>query len=133
VTVSFAGDVNYNNVADMTAKLTIESNATNPVKKDIQKSDGKVGIRLVSGNVVSEKADMQIVLANDKVSQVKIVIYDNVGNVVFERTQNNANVTWNLTNSAGRNVANGTYLIVAEVKGSSGKTYAYSAKLGVKR
>jgi flagellar hook assembly protein FlgD len=72
-------------------------------------------------------------LPNDKVSQVKVVIYDNTGNVVFERSEKKDKFSWNLTNSAGRNVANGTYLAVAEVKGGSGKTYVYSAKLGIKR
>ena len=52
--------------------------------------------------------------------------------MVFEKTQNSAKFVWNLTNGAGRNVANGTYLIIAEVKGSKGN-YAYSAKVGVKK
>jgi hypothetical protein len=40
---------------------------------------------------------------------------------------------WNLTNNAGRYVANGTYLIVVEAIGVSGKRFAYSAKIGVNR
>jgi hypothetical protein len=47
--------------------------------------------------------------------------------------RNSELITWNLTNNSGRYVANGTYLVIAEVKGEKGKTYAYSAKLGVRR
>jgi hypothetical protein len=99
---------------------------------NVKKSNKKHGI-LLEKSIVSDKVVMHIIVPNDKVSQVKVVVYDNIGNAVFEKTQNDANVTWGLTNSAGRVVANGTYLIVAEVKGVSGKTYAYSAKVGVKR
>ena len=42
-------------------------------------------------------------------------------------------IVWDLRNSAGRLVANGTYLVIAEVRGANGKIYAYSARLGVKR
>jgi hypothetical protein len=55
------------------------------------------------------------------------------GNVVFENSVTGSDVSWNLTNGAGRFVANGTYLVVVEVKGVNGKVYAYSARLGVKR
>ena len=99
--------------------------------RDIQKSDGRTGIRL-SKNVVSDKAEFEIILPNDKVLEVKAVIYDNTGNVVFEKIERGASVSWNLTNGAGRNVANGTYLIIAEARGAKG-VYAYSAKVGVKR
>jgi len=42
-------------------------------------------------------------------------------------------VVWNLTNPNGRFVANGTYIIIAETTGISGRTYRYSARLGVRR
>jgi Leucine-rich repeat (LRR) protein len=97
-----------------------------------QKSDGRTGIRL-SKNIVSDKAEFYVILPNDdKVLEVKAVIYDNVGNVVFEKVERGAKLSWNLTNIAGRNVANGSYLIVAQARGAKG-TYAYSAKVGVKR
>jgi hypothetical protein len=104
----------------------------NPVNKP-QKSDKIQGI-MFEKNIVSDKAVMRVQLPNkEDISLMKLVIYDNICNVVFEKTQNDANVTWGLTNSAGRVVANGSYLIVAEIKGMSGKTYIYSAKLGAKR
>ena len=65
-------------------------------------------------------------------AQINLVVYDNAGNAVFEKTQNNAKFVWDLTNNAGRNVANGSYLIIAEARGLKGN-YAYSAKIGVKR
>jgi hypothetical protein len=68
---------------------------------------------------------------NDKVVSAKIVVYDNVGNAVYEAS--GAKVVWNLCNSAGRDVANGGCLVVAEVKGMSGKVYMYSTKVGVRR
>jgi len=40
---------------------------------------------------------------------------------------------WDLKNRNGRLVANGTYLVVAEVKSVSGRTHAYFARLGIKR
>jgi hypothetical protein len=100
---------------------------------DIRKSDKKHGIMLTK-NLVSDIAEMKVVLPNgEKVVEAKTVAYDNAGNVVFETATRSSKVIWNLRNSAGREVANGTYLVVAEVKGVSGKTYAYSTKVGVKR
>jgi flagellar hook assembly protein FlgD len=91
------------------------------------------GIRL-SNNIVSDKAVITVDLPNnERVSQVKAVVYDNVGNVVFERTERGNSVTWNLTNNAGRNVANGSYLVVVEAKNTNGKSYPYTAKVGVRR
>ena len=114
--------------ADTSNFATLTINRT-PIR-DIKKSDGRTGIRL-SKNVVSDKAEFEVILPNDKVLEVKTVIYDNTGNVVFE-TSGKGKLSWNLTNDAGRNVANGTYLIVVEAKGVKG-TYAYSAKVGVKK
>jgi uncharacterized repeat protein (TIGR02543 family) len=106
------------------------SNGDTPVR-DIKKSDGRYGIKLLN-NIVSQKAQMQIILPKDNVREVKLVIYDNIGNVVFEKTENSDEVVWDLTNSAGRLVANGTYLAVADVRGNK-DVYRYSAKIGIKR
>jgi flagellar hook assembly protein FlgD len=96
-----------------------------------QKSDRKYGIILEKA-VVSQSAKISV--KTPEQVQITLIIYDNIGNVVFEsKSGNNKEIFWNLTNNAGRNVANGTYLIIAEAKGASGKTYKYSVKLGVKR
>jgi len=110
--------------------LRVAFNSAATTISNIQKSDDKHGITLKE-NIVSSKAEFYVILPNDKVLEVKAVIYDNTGNAVFE-TSGKGKLYWDLTNAAGRNVANGTYLIIVEVKGIKG-TYAYSAKVGVKR
>jgi len=118
--------------SDVFVELPNTLPAPSPIR-DRQKSDSRYGIKFTSGNVVSQRAEFTVILPdNDKVLEVKAKIYDNTGNAVFEKTQNGASVSWNLTNAAGRNVANGTYLIVVEARGVKG-TYAYSAKVGVRR
>jgi hypothetical protein len=59
----------------------------------------------------------------------RVVIYDALGNMVFDSPE----PTWNLTNTAGRFVANGAYLVVVEVKLRDGKIQMHSGKLGVRR
>jgi len=75
-------------------------------------------------NPVSDK--MEIML-DDRVS---FVVYDMTGNVVVF---NGNGKVWDLRNSAGRFVANGTYLVVVEATDRNGKTVMCSAKVGVKR
>jgi len=101
---------------------------------NVQKSDNRYGIRFAV-NPVSENAEISVVLPNnERAVETKIAIYDMTGNVVFAvETRHALSLRWDLRNSAGRFVANGAYLVIAEVKGASGKIYAYSARLGVKR
>jgi hypothetical protein len=97
--------------------------------RNARRSDNRYGIRFAS-NIVSQKAEISVVLPNnERVAEMKIVIYDKIGNVVYEGSE----ITWNLTNKTGRKVANGTYLVIVEVKGENGRSYMYSAKLGVSR
>ena len=83
--------------------------------------------------MVSQEAKIKVITPEQ--AQINLAVYDNLGNVVFEKSgvKNDKEILWNLTNAAGRNVANGSYLIIAEAKGVSGKVYRYSAKVGVKR
>ena len=95
------------------------------------------GIRFAI-NPVSDKAEISVILPNnERATETKIVIYDMTGNVVFNYELRITNyelpIVWDLRNSAGRFVANGTYLVIAEVKTANEKIYAYSARLGVKR
>ena len=100
---------------------------------DAKKSDNRYGIKFAK-NPVSEKAEINVMLPNnERATETKIVIYDMTGNAVFASTGSATGTVWDLRNSAGRIVANGTYLVIVEVKGASGKIYAYSARLGVKR
>ncbi|MCL1947953.1 MAG: hypothetical protein FWF51_12515 [Chitinivibrionia bacterium] len=81
-------------------------------------------------NIVSDKAEISVILPNnERFIETKITIYDVIGNVVYSGN----NLIWDLRNNAGRFVANGSYLVIAEVKGTNGKVYYYSAKFGVKR
>ena len=99
---------------------------------DTEKSNDKYGIRFAV-NPVSENAEISVVLPNnERATETKIVVYDITGNIVFSTTARD-NVSWDLRNSAGRFVANGTYLVIAEVKDRSGGMYQYSSRLGVKR
>jgi hypothetical protein len=109
--------------------------------RKVAKSDKKYGIKFAK-NPVADKAEISVILPNNEtsttstgsVTSVTVAIYDNTGNVVFVgATALGRPLIWNLTNNAGRNVANGSYLVIAEVKSASGKVYQYSAKLGVKR
>jgi len=98
--------------------------------RDKKKSDNKHGI-LLEKSVVSDVAKINI--KTPEQAQINLAIYDNAGNVVFKASGKNTDTfVWNLTNNAGRNVANGTYLIIAEAKGAKG-TYAYSMNVGVRR
>ena len=107
---------------------------------NIQKSDNSHGIRFAV-NPVSDNAEISVILSNNEIArETKIAIYDMTGNVVVSSTSTGSVTTatggafvWDLRNSAGRFVANGTYLVIAEVKSTSGKIYRYSARLGVKR
>ena len=103
-----------------THKITevIPKTGTTSIKETQENKRG-----LFKQNIVSDK--MEIML-NGKVS---FVVYDMTGNIVA----NQNGKTWNLRNSAGRFVANGTYLVIVEVKSVNGMNYHYSAKLGVKR
>jgi len=102
---------------------------------EIRRSDDRHGIRFAE-NIVSDKAEMSVILPNNEVAvETNIAIYDMTGNVVWASTGSATGgaIVWNLRNSAGRFVANGTYLVIAEVKDRNGRMYQYSAKLGVKR
>jgi len=97
---------------------------------EAKKSNHKHGI-LLEKSVVSQVARINV--KTPEQAQINLAIYDNTGNVVFKASGRNTDTfVWNLTNLAGRTVANGSYLVVAEAKGAKG-TYAYSAKVGVKR
>ena len=102
------------------------------------KSDKRHGIRFAV-NPVNDKAEITVILpdaSTGSATEVSVVIYDMTGNVVFASTASTGSATgavWDLRNSAGRFVANGTYLVVAEVKALDGRVYRYSSLLGVKR
>jgi len=104
-----------------------------------QNSNTRYGI-LLENAIVSDSAKISIITPEQATANV--VIMDNLGNVVF--TANNVGATalgrqqqtpiiWNLTNQSGRFVVNGTYLIIVEATGISGRRYLYSSRIGVNR
>ena len=134
---------NYTPQAQEGIILSISSFLGTSVGK-VEKSDSRCGVRITGDNIVTrQKAEISVVIPipdSDKTEiakEIKVVIYDNTGNVIYSGENSSisgAKVTWHLTNAAGRNVANGSYLIIAEAKGGkTGKSYWYSAKIGVKR
>jgi hypothetical protein len=92
---------------------------------NVKKSGNKA---MFKSNIVSDK--MEIMLDG----RVSFVVYDMTGNVVYRsKGEKSFAPTWDLRNSAGRFVANGTYLVVVEAREANGKVSYYSAKIGVKR
>ncbi|MCL1946429.1 MAG: hypothetical protein FWF51_04650, partial [Chitinivibrionia bacterium] len=132
ITANFATtNENYNVPSAMTATLTIAAAQENSITPT--KSGNGLGI-ILEKNVVSDSLKIvKIALPDGKDGKItKTVIYDNTGNVVFSGEGKNASA-WNLRNKSGRIVANGSYLVIVEAKSANGKTYWYSAKVGVKR
>ncbi len=105
-----------------------------------KKDNGKF---IIVKNPVYDKAEMFVILPEDEtLTELRIVIFDAVGNIVFEnKTTNNSSdnpMIWDLRNQEERLVSSGTYLVVAEAKSveittSDNKKHRYSAKLMVKK
>ena len=94
-------------------------------------TDTQYGI-LLENALVSDIAKISVI--TPEAAQINLAIFDNLGNVVFETSgRSNETFTWNLTNTAGRFVANGAYLIIVEATSISGKRFLYSARIGVSR
>jgi hypothetical protein len=111
----------------------------------LQQFDDRHGI-LLENTIVSDVA--RISVRTPEPTTVNLAIFDNLGNVVFTASddlggQNGVScnqtpplrnaIIWDLTNDAGRFVANGMYLIIVEAKGISGRVYKYQSLIGVKR
>ena len=100
---------------------------------NVERSNNRYGIRFAV-NPVSDRAEISVVLPNnERAVEANVIIYDMVGNVVWASTGSATGLSWDLRNTAGRFVANGTYLVIAEAKDRNGRIYRYSARLGVKR
>jgi uncharacterized protein YjdB len=97
-----------------------------------QPTDGKRGI-LLENAIVSDFARFEVKTPN--ASLVNIRITDNLGNALFEASgRSSETFVWDLTNNAGRLVASGSYLLIAEtIDLVTGQIYVYHARIGVKR
>jgi hypothetical protein len=132
-TAAAARQHTFSNITgDSTIHVVFAETGDTPISKT-EKSNKHFGIRFAQ-SIVSDEAQMSVILPNkERIVETKVVIYDNIGNVVFEKTQSGADVSWDLTNAAGRFVANGSYLVIAQAKIVNGKVYVYSGRLGVKK
>jgi len=104
-----------------------------------QLSDGCLpGFLVFADNPSKDKAEISVIMPTDEtLANLRIIILDALGNLVFEQESNDNSpdnpIIWNLTNRAGRLVASGKYLVIAQIISVKGNTYRYSAMLGVKR
>lgn len=94
------------------------------------------GIALES-DVMNTDDTLKFVISTPEAAQIKLVILDNLGNVVNSQelktnSDGNALGAWDLKNSAGRFVSVGMYKIVVEARGVSGKIYNYNTIFGVR-
>ncbi|MCL2844959.1 MAG: CotH kinase family protein [Chitinivibrionia bacterium] len=121
--------------------------------RDREQQNNQFGIFVEENPVSSNFAEIFVI--TPEAATVNLSILDNLGNVVFAETvvgagfarhENRTNgdlggqtpplqnaIVWNLTNQSGRFVANGTYLIVVEATGVSGRRFTYSTRIGVNR
>ncbi|MDR2579256.1 MAG: hypothetical protein LBC70_10710 [Chitinispirillales bacterium] len=112
--------------------LVEDDDAAPSVPDNFARTNDSYGITLARG-IVTDRADFTVSVPGNR--KANVVIFNNVGNVVFSRQgiRNGEAVTWNLTNTGGRGVSSGSYLIVATARDENGKTYRYSARFGVRR
>ncbi|MDR0304470.1 MAG: carbohydrate-binding protein [Chitinispirillales bacterium] len=138
ITIRVDGELeadNYTAVFDDGLALIV-TDPDNTPNKNTYIRDSKQGIIIEFNPVISAYAKFEIRTLEN--ATVRVAVYDNAGNLVFAKNDvktkgNSVNISWDLKNSTGRIVANGSYLTVVEAKGVSGKTYRYSARLGIKR
>ena len=144
ITIRVDGELTADNYVavfdDGLTLVVIDPNESSIKSKTVK--DKKQGI-IINPNPVTagEKAVAKFKIKTLKTAYVSITIYDNVGNAVYKSgkgvktdSENIATILWNLKNNAGRFVANGSYLVVAEVKiAGAGNVIYYSEVLGVKK
>jgi hypothetical protein len=121
---------NYNISFGEGVLQVIDPNAS-PIRYK-QPRSSKFGILIEQNPVRCDFAKIEV-KAPKEAKEVSVTIYDNTGNVVFSASGRRDTFEWDLTNAAGRPVANGAYLAVVEAKTAGGKAYNYTAKIGVKR
>ena len=132
-----SGDPHYTQVREI--RVFGESGGATSIRNR-EIPDNRFGI-LLENAIVSDVARISVITPES--ATVNMVILDNLGNVVFSAdgvraglkpapTSDGA-IIWNLQNFNGRYVANGTYLILVEAIGISGRRFTYSARIGVNR
>ena len=116
---------------DFGAILAIEDRPDRPTSITSKRKDKKHGI-ILENAVVSDVAKIEV--KTPEKSQFNLIVFDNLGNVAFETSGKSSDTfTWDLKNKASRFVGNGTYLVVVEARGVSGRSYTYLNRLGIRR
>ncbi|WP_162146749.1 S8 family serine peptidase, partial [Chitinivibrio alkaliphilus] len=87
------------------------------------------------GSLQNSSYDFAVVTGDP--AMVRVIIYDNLGNVLDEQTEQSVPGTghvlsWDMRNSRGSRVGPGSYLIVAEVEYANGTTQAYRRLIGLR-
>lgn len=135
------GNDNYYS-ASISKVLKVGQQSTAIRMKDINKEHKNInsitGIFIRSNPVAlsSGKADIRIVTNGP--SEIRILIYDAVGNVIFEKNESTytgtVDMSWNLYTRSGRRAGCGTYLITAKVENQAdGTSRVLTAKIGLKQ
>lgn len=121
--------------------LTIYKSSTGVLmitKKSKEETPFQAGIVIKSNPVSLSSNAANFTVTTTRPSTVQITIYDEVGNIQYEKllatSLKTVDFTWNLRNQHGRLVSIGTCLIVALVKDrNSGSTTILKAKLGLRK
>ena len=121
-----AGTVTTNGNATLTVRVDTPTSL-----RDYKKFDGKYGVVVTTNPIKGNSAEF--VVKTPEKAEINLIVYDMTGNVVFRTSGRDEKIVWNLTNPAGRFVVNGTYLVIVEARGMSGKVYMYYGQVGVNR
>ena len=104
----------------------------------INKKDKAIYGITLKNSVVKSGETANLTVSTPEPAEIKLVILDALGNLLNAQdlrtnSDGTVDVSWDLTNKAGRLVSAGTYVILVEAKGASGKVYNYTARIGVSK
>jgi hypothetical protein len=111
--------------------LQSDNNNETSIRGNQRPRDARFGI-LLENVVVSDIARISVI--TPELSQINLKNFDALGNVIIDKNGRNTDIfVWDLRNNAGRFVASGTYLLIVEATGISGRIHRYQARIGVRR
>jgi len=150
-TCSVCGETRRTRAIDAQPCNYINCNICNPTSIRHRETENRRYGIILEENPVSDSA--VIFIRTPESATVTLRIMDALGNVVFSETAadpygrvgrqglhfvsnpplHSSAIIWNLTNTNGRFVANGAYLVVVEAIGVSGQRFTYSTRIGISR
>ncbi|MCL2845783.1 MAG: hypothetical protein FWE23_10120 [Chitinivibrionia bacterium] len=111
--------------------LQSDNNNETSIRDNQRPRDARFGI-ILENVVVSDIARISVI--TPELSQINLKNFDALGNVIIDKNGRNTDIfVWDLRNNAGRFVASGTYLLIVEATGISGRIHRYQARIGVRR